>query len=186
VGQDDRVNGQSRPRAPGDSSPHHSPSVARSSQGWHRPSLAAADGQAVSLIHVRIPASITSSCAGSIYQHGQSWTVIPHPEKQKVGAASRGAVGPASAAGLTLAARPPHNGPSRQAHVGSAQKCVDLANAVANNEPGRARTTLERPSRRVACQRTVGRRRPDLDKPDLATDQMLLMVDDGPLQSGPS
>jgi hypothetical protein len=87
--------------------------------------------------------------------HGPSWMVIPHPEKQKVGAAPLGAVGPASAAGLTLAARPPHAGPSGQTHVGSAQKCVDLANAVANNEPGRARTTLERPSRCVASQRAA-------------------------------
>ena len=36
------------------------------------------------------------------------------PEKQKVGAAPRGAVGPASAAGLTLTACPPHAGPPGQ------------------------------------------------------------------------
>jgi hypothetical protein len=52
-------------------------------------------------------------------------------------------------------ARLPHAGPLRQAHVGSAQKCVDLANAVANNESGRAWTTLERPSRRVTCQQAI-------------------------------
>ena len=43
--------------------------------------------------------------------HGRSWTVIPHPEKQKVGAAPQGAVGPVSAAGLTLAAHLPRAGP---------------------------------------------------------------------------
>ena len=46
-----------------------------------------------------------------IDHHGRSWTVILNTEKQKVGAAPQGAVGPASAAGLTLAARPPHTGP---------------------------------------------------------------------------
>jgi hypothetical protein len=44
-------------------------------------------------------------------QHSLSWTVFLHPEKRKVGAVPHGAVGPASAAGLTLAARPPHAWP---------------------------------------------------------------------------
>jgi hypothetical protein len=43
---------------------------------------------------------------------GPSWALIP--------GMARGVVGPASAAGLTLTARPPHAGPSGQAHVGSA------------------------------------------------------------------
>jgi hypothetical protein len=57
----------------------------------------------------------------------------------------------ASAADLTLAARPPHAGPRGQAQMSDrAPGGIDLANAVANNEPGRARTTLERPNRRGA------------------------------------
>ena len=63
---------------------------------------------------------------------------------------------PALAADLTLAACPPHAGPRGQAQMSDRDPGgVDLANAVANNEPGRARTTLERPNRRGAWQRTV-------------------------------
>ena len=69
-------------------------------------------------------------------------------QEVKIGAAPRGAVGPASAAGLTLAARPPHAGPSEQERMSaSAPGDADFANAVANNESGRARTRLELPSR---------------------------------------
>ena len=67
-----------------------------------------------SLIHVRVPGSITvyyRALSRAIDRHGRPWTVILNPEKRKVGAAPHGAVGPASAAGLTLAARPPHAGP---------------------------------------------------------------------------
>ena len=63
---------------------------------------------------------------------------------------------PALTADLTLAARPPHAGPRGQAQMSDrAPGGVDLASAIANNEPGRARTTLERPNRRGACQRAV-------------------------------
>ncbi len=71
------------------------------------------------------------------------WRII----RSLIMVAPRGAVGPASAAGSALAAGPPHAG-----HPGQAQmldrpwKGADLANAVANNESGQARTRLELPS----------------------------------------
>ena len=53
---------------------------------------------------------------------------------------------------------------------------IDLANAVANNGPGRGRTRSELPNRSESRQRAYRHRRPDLDEPDLATDQPLVLL----------
>jgi len=107
-------------------------------------------------VYLRPSPSTTTFWAGSIDDHGRSWTVIRNTEKQKVGAAPRGPVGPGVSGGLDLGGPPAaHRVSGTGADVGSALGDADRANAVANNEPGRARTTLERPCRRVACQRAV-------------------------------
>src|SRR5262249_36537366 len=102
----------------------------------------------------------------------QSWTVIPHPEKRKVGAAPHGAVGPASAASLTLAARPPHAGPPDQTPMLDRLQAppILLTQLLTTNldECGRGWNC---PVARGRASGTYGQRRPDLDEPDLATGQ---------------
>jgi hypothetical protein len=74
----------------------------------------------------------------------------------KFGAAPRGAVWPGVSGGLDLGGPPAaRRATGIGADAGSAPGDADLANAVANNGSGRARTRLEPPSRRVACQRAV-------------------------------
>src|SRR5437016_3048748 len=94
-----------------------------------------------------------------------------HPEKRKVGAAPHDAVGPAPAAGLTLAVRPPHAGPPGQAMSDRLQMTPILLTQLLT-------TNLDERGRDWNCPVTVGRasgpngqQRSDLDKPDLATDQ---------------
>jgi hypothetical protein len=78
-----------------------------------------------------------------------------HPEG-KIGAAPRGAVGPASAGGLGL-----DGPPAARRAIGTGacrigpRSAWDLANAVANNGPGQGRTTVELPSRHGPRQRAV-------------------------------
>jgi hypothetical protein len=83
-----------------------------------------------------------------------------------------GAVDPASAAGLTLAARPPYAGPPGQAPMSDRLQAMPilLTRLLTTNLDERGRgwncyATVERASERY------GLRRPDLDDPDLATDQ---------------
>ncbi len=128
-----------------------------------------------SLIHVRVPGSMTvyyRALSRSIDLHGRSWTVILNTEKRKVGAAPHGAVGPASAAGLTLAARPPHAGPLGQAPMSDRPQATPilLTRLLTTNLDERGQGW----NCPVATGRASGRygqRRPDLDEPDLATDQ---------------
>jgi len=81
-------------------------------------------------------------------------------------------VGPTSAAGLTLAARPPHAGPPGQAPMSDRRQATPilLTQLLTTNLDERGRgwnchVTIERASG------PYGQRRPHLDEPDLATDQ---------------
>ena len=92
MGQDGRVEASARPRAPGTALPitrrvspvHHRAGIA------HR-SPRVRGGRLVSFlvsfmfVYLRPSPSMTRSGAGSRYQHGQSWTGIPHSEKREMG-----------------------------------------------------------------------------------------------------